>query len=185
LTASLHAQTAKTNFKGVITDESDLPVPGATIMILDEKDSTLIQFGASDAQGAFMIKNVERGFYILNVNFLAHEPFYQMIRAGVAEEVDLGVLKLEPENTVLNPVEVKADYIPVELNKDTIAYNADAFETQPNANVEDLLRNYRHRSEPDGSVKAQGEDVQKILADGKNSSVMILKWLPRIYRRMR
>ena len=168
LTAALHAQTAKTNFKGVITDESDLPVPGATVMILDEKDSTLIQFGSSDAQGAFMIKNVERGFYILNVNFLAHAPFYQMIRSGVAEEVDLGVLKLEPENTVLNPVEVKADYVPVELKKDTIAYNADAFETQPNANVEDLLKKLPGiEVNPDGSVKAQGEDVQRILVDGK------------------
>ena len=168
LTAGLHAQTSKTTFKGIILDESDQPVPGATIMILDEKDSTLVQFGSSDEHGAFIIKNVPYGFYILHVNFLAHAPFYQLIRGGVAEEVDLGALKLEPENTVLNPVEVKADFVPVELKKDTIAYNADAFETQPNANVEDLLKKLPGiEVNPDGSIKAQGEDVQKILVDGK------------------
>jgi len=166
--AGLHAQTNKTNFKGIIIDESDLPVPGATIMILDAKDSTLVQFGSTDSQGAFMIKNVAKGDYLLNVNFLAHAPLYQSITSGGSDEMDLGKLKLEPANTVLTQVEVKADFVPVEITKDTISYNADAFETQPNANVEDLLKKLPGMEVgADGSVKAQGEDVQKILVDGK------------------
>jgi hypothetical protein len=168
LIAGLHAQTNKTNFKGMVVDESDLPVPGATIMILDPKDSTLVQFGSSDPQGAFLIKNVAKGEYLFNINFLAHAPFYQAITSGVTEEVDLGKLKLEPAGTVLTAVEIKADIVPVEITKDTISYNADAFETQPNANVEDLLKKLPGMEVgADGSIKAQGEDVQKVLVDGK------------------
>ncbi len=168
LVACLQAQTNKTNFKGIIIDESDLPVPGATIMILDPKDSTLVQFGSTNTQGAFLIKNVAKGDYLLNVNFLAHTPIYQPITAGEIAEVDLGQLKLDPANTVLAPVEVKADFVPIEISKDTISYNADAFETQPNAAVEDLLKKLPGiEVGQDGSIKAQGEDVQKVLVDGK------------------
>ncbi|HJW28657.1 MAG TPA: hypothetical protein VJ508_05325, partial [Saprospiraceae bacterium] len=128
-----------------------------------------IQFGSSDQLGSFTIKNVAKGEYLLNINFLAHTPFYQLITSGLAEESDLGRLHLQPaSSTVLNPVEVKADHVPMEINKDTISYNADAFQTQPNANVEDLLKKMPGiEVGTDGSIKAQGEDVQKVLVDGK------------------
>jgi len=166
--AGLYAQTNKSNFKGNVLDETDMPVPGATIMILDSKDSTLVQFGSTDPQGNFLLKNVAKGDYLLNINFLAHAPFFQNITSGLTDEVDLGNLKIEPANTVLAPVEVKADFVPIEIVKDTISYNADAFETQPNAAVEDLLKKLPGiEVGADGSIKAQGEDVQKVLVDGK------------------
>jgi len=58
--------------------------------------------------------------------------------------------------------------IPIEITKDTISYNADAFKTQPNANVEDLLKKLPGiEVANDGTIKAQGEDVNKVLVDGK------------------
>ena len=51
---------------------------------------------------------------------------------------------------------------------DTIQYNAGSFKTQPNANVEDLLKKLPGvKVEKDGTVKAQGEEVKKVLVDGK------------------
>lgn len=171
------SQVNKTTFKGKIVDESDLPVPGATIMILQATDSTLAQFGSSDQQGNFTIKNVAKGDYLINVSFLGHAPYYQTITSGTVEELDLGVIKMQPASTLLNPVEVTADYVPIEITKDTITYNADAFETQPNANVEDLLKKMPGiEVAQDGTIKAQGEDVQKVLVDGKNFSGTIRKW---------
>ncbi|HEY3384932.1 MAG TPA: outer membrane beta-barrel protein [Saprospiraceae bacterium] len=168
LSFSLSAQTTKTTFKGVIEDEAGTTIPGATLMILNASDSTLVQFGSSDNEGAFTIKNVPKGDYLLNVTFLGMAPLFQPITSGVDAEQDLGRIKLAQANTILSEVEVKADHVPIEITKDTISYNADAFQTQPNAVVEDLLKKLPGiEVAADGSIKAQGEDVQKILVDGK------------------
>lgn len=168
LGVTLSAQVNKTTFKGLAVDETDLPVPGATIMILDATDSTLVQFGTTNSEGSFMIKNVAKGDYLLNVTFLGMQPVFRPITSGLAEETDLGHIQLMPATTQLSEVKVVADYVPVEIVKDTIAYNADAFQTQPNAVVEDLLKKLPGiEVAADGSIKAQGEDVKNVFVDGK------------------
>ena len=165
---SLSAQVSKTTFKGALEDEAGLPIPGATLMVLDAVDSTLVQFGTSDTQGAFTIKNIPKGNYLLNISFLGMEPLFQPITSGLTEETDLGKIKLLPATTILSEVEVKADFTPIQISKDTISYNADAFQTQPNAVVEDLLKKLPGiEVGADGKIKAQGEEVQNIYVDGK------------------
>ena len=107
-------------------------------MVLDAVDSTLVQFGTSDTQGAFTIKNIPKGNYLLNISFLGMEPLFQPITSGLTEETDLGKIKLLPATTILSEVEVTADFTPIQISKDTISYNADAFQTQPNAVVEEM-----------------------------------------------
>lgn len=165
---SLSAQVSKTTFKGALEDEAGLPIPGATLMVLDAVDSTLVQFGSSDTQGAFTIKNIPKGNYLLNASFLGMEPLFQPITSGLTEETDLGKIKLLPATNILSEVEVTADFTPIQISKDTISYNADAFQTQPNAVVEDLLKKLPGiEVGADGKIKAQGEEVQNIYVDGK------------------
>ena len=168
LTIHLSAQVNKSTFSGVVIDESDLPIPGATVMVLNAVDSTLVQFSSSNTQGAFTVKNIPPGDYLLNITFLGMQAIYQPITAGQLAETDLGKIKLSAANTILNEVEVKADFVPVEIHKDTISYNADAFQTQPNAVVEDLLKKLPGiEVGADGKIKAQGEEVKNIYVDGK------------------
>ncbi len=168
LSPQLTGQVNRSNFKGVIFDESNKPVPGATLMILNAADSVLAQFGTTDTHGAFLLKNVPKGDYLLNITFLGLSPVFQPIVSGKEEDIDLGKIKMLTASNVLNEVEVKAEAIPIEIKKDTISYNADAFQTQPNANVEDLLKKLPGiEVANDGSIKAQGEDVNKVLVDGK------------------
>ena len=66
---------------------------------------------------------------------------------------------------------------------DTIQYNAGSFKVQPNASVEQLLKKLPGvKVEKDGTVKAQGETVNKVLVDGKeffgNDPKMATKNLP-------
>lgn len=165
---TVQAQTGKTTFKGIVEDETGLPIPGATLMILDANDSTLVQFGSTDAQGTFSIRNVPKGDYLLHVTFLGMAPLYQPITSGLTEENDLGKLQMIQEDKLLKEVQVKADYVPVEVKKDTITYNADAFQTQPNAVVEDLLKKLPGiEVAADGTIKAHGEEVKNIYVDGK------------------
>ncbi|MGL6068838.1 MAG: hypothetical protein ACRC0I_08760, partial [Sediminibacterium sp.] len=54
------------------------------------------------------------------------------------------------------------------LKKDTVEFNASSFKTKPNAVMEDLLKKLPGvQVDKDGTVKAQGEQVQRVLVDGK------------------
>ena len=61
-----------------------------------------------------------------------------------------------------------AEAPPVTLIGDTVQYNAGSFKTKPNAVVEDLLKKMPGiQVEKDGTVKAQGQTVNRVLVDGK------------------
>ena len=42
---------------GQVIDSLSKPIPSATVMVLSTKDSSLVNFGVSDARGVFEIKN--------------------------------------------------------------------------------------------------------------------------------
>src|SRR5687767_9000856 len=131
----LAAQNFRTNFKGTVYDEADLPMAGVTLLVLNKTDSVLVQYTSSNADGAFIIKSVPKGDYLLQFSFLGMEPVYVPIVSGMSTDTDLGKIKMKPESTILKEVQVKADHLPMEIKKDTITYNADAFQTQPDAVV--------------------------------------------------
>ena len=56
---------------------------------------------------------------------------------------------------------------PVVLKADTTEYNAGAFKTNKDANAEDLITKMPGITVQNGTVQAQGENVAKILVDGK------------------
>jgi len=69
---------------------------------------------------------------------------------------------------VLGEVVVSNEAPPVTLINDTIQYNAGSFKTAPNSSVEQLLKKLPGvKVEKDGTVKAQGEKVNRVLVDGK------------------
>jgi hypothetical protein len=58
--------------------------------------------------------------------------------------------------------------VPIAVKSDTLEFNAKAFQTKPDAVVEDLLKKIPGiEVDKSGNVKAMGEDVQKVLVDGK------------------
>ncbi len=156
-----HAQT----IKGVVQDEDGEPLFSATVMLLQAEDSILASFAMSDAEGLFEIKRVPKGDYLLRLNFVGYKTFDKVLKVA-DQDIDLGTVNLELE--LLDEVVVEGEAIPITMKKDTIEYNAAAFATKPNAVVEDLLRKLPGvEVERDGTVRSQGETVDKVLVDGK------------------
>ena len=115
------------------------------------------------------MKRLKPGSYILQLSFLGYQTYSEPLEIdGEKEVIDMGIINLESLAASLDEVEVTADRIPMKFKKDTIVYNADAFKTQPQDKVEDLLRKLPGvEVEADGTIKAQGEEVQQVLVDGK------------------
>ncbi len=168
---------------GIAFDTSiNQAVPNATITVLKKKDSSLVTFSMADNNGKFELTNIPNGEYrllIWQVNYRNTNKIFTI--DADHKTVDLGKVTMYDKNKVLDEVVVEAP--PVTLVGDTVQYNAGSFKTQPNASVEDLLKKLPGvKVEKDGTVKAQGEQVKKVLVDGKeffgNDPKMATKNLP-------
>ncbi len=145
------------------------PVSNATITLLQKKDSSLVSFTMTDNNGKFELTGIQNGDYRLLITHVNYDNFYRFFTIDDQHKViNLGNIIMNDRTKVLSEVTVTSEAPPVTLVGDTIQYNAGSFKTQPNANVEDLLKRLPGvKVEKDGTVKAQGEKVQKVLVDGK------------------
>jgi len=145
------------------------PVSSATITLMQRKDSSLVSFTMTDNNGRFELTGIQNGEYrllITHVNYHNSDRIFKI--DDEHKDIDFGNVIMNDRSKVLGEVIVTSETPPVTLVGDTIQYNAGSFKTQPNANVEDLLKKLPGvKVEKDGTVKAQGEKVQKVLVDGK------------------
>lgn len=161
------AQPVRVDVRGVVTDSLDAGLPGATVVVLQAADSVLVSFGVTGSDGAFRLRGVPTGQYLLQVTFVGLAPHTQPLTIE-NEAVDVGRIVLKDTVSELTPLVITADRIPIVIDADTLKYNADAFGAPPNATVEALLRRLPGiEVERDGSIKAQGETVEQVLVDGK------------------
>jgi hypothetical protein len=153
----------------IIDKTTNTTLPGATVMLLHPNDSTFYKFASTKADGIFSIKGAEAGNYLLQVSFIGYQSFYKELNLTVGNSlVDLGNITIEQKKELLKAVEIVEEMVPVIINGDTIEYSAEAFKTQPEANVSDLLKKLPGvEVDKDGTVTAQGEEVKKVLIDGK------------------
>ncbi|HEX8315312.1 MAG TPA: carboxypeptidase-like regulatory domain-containing protein, partial [Flavisolibacter sp.] len=162
------AQKVSGTIKGILQDSVSATVlSDATISVIKLPDSSLVSFTLTTSSGYFEIKNLEPGEYLVTSSFVGLRTFKKKFTISVANPVeDFGTVRLQRADKYLD--EVVITEAPVKVNGDTISYKADAFKTKPNATVEDLLKKLPGvQVERDGTVKAQGENVQKVYVDGK------------------
>jgi hypothetical protein len=166
---SLSAQNpSKVSIKGIVQDTLGAEQPFATIMLLNPKDSALLNFTRGDDKGAFEFKNVKNQAYLFKISFVGFIPFQQNIEPSANPINDLGALKMKPITKELMEVVIKTAKAPLSIRGDTIEYNASSFKVPPGSTVEDLLRRLPGiEVDADGNIKAQGKDVKKVYVDGK------------------
>src|ERR1041385_5243509 len=104
----------KFDVHGTLIDTLNNPLPSATIMLLNAKDSSLVTFGISDKTGVFAMRGINHGKYIFKVSFVGYATHTQTVAPAVGVvDVDLGRVKLNPQSTQLNEVVVKGEVVPV------------------------------------------------------------------------
>ena len=161
------AQTVGTVRGKLIDSVNKQSLKDATIAILDARDSTLEVFGLAAADGSFSITNISFGAMILQVKFAGYEPWERKLTFSKENAtVNIGNIYLKIAAGSLGEVTVTAS--PVQMKKDTVEFTAGAFKTKPNAVAEDLLKKIPGMEvDKDGTIKSQGEVVQRVLVNGK------------------
>ncbi|TSA33306.1 MAG: TonB-dependent receptor [Porphyromonadaceae bacterium] len=166
LTLSSFAQS--TNLTGDVLGDQGSPLVSATVVLLNPKDSTLEFFGISNEKGHFEVKSIKGGSYLMQVAYLGYKSFYRNVTIPYGQNNDFGVVVLKPKPIDIKEVQVVGEYVPLTIRHDTIEFNARAFKTRSDANVEELLRKLPGiEVDRAGNIKALGKDVKKVLVDGK------------------
>ena len=166
---SININAQKNSITGAVTDSIGIGLPAASIAVMQAQDSVLSSFGITDNEGRFEINKVAAGDYLLQITYVGYGTKWQEVNiAENSGKNNVGRIIMKPASEILNEVEVTAEHVPLSMRNDTLVYNADAFKTQPGSVVEDLLKKLPGvEVERDGTIRAQGEQVQNVLVDGK------------------
>lgn len=141
------------------------PLVGVTVQAIANRDSTQRTGAVTDTVGRFALE-LSPGAYRLRVSFIGYQPLETPLRVN-AVAVDLGVLRLVENARQLKEVTVVGQQLRVETKGDTLQFNAGAFKTNPDATAEDLVRKLPGITVENGTVRTGGEDVKRVLIDGK------------------
>lgn len=174
---------AQTNFIfGTVINKTNEPLIGASILVLRPSDSTSIKGGIVDIEGNFKIENIQQeGIILIKFSYIGYQDLFKKEEiAGVP--LNLGTIILKEQSSRLAEVDITATLPPVIQKEDTTQIDAKAFKTNPDANAEDLVTKMPGITVQNGKVQAQGEDVKKVLVDGKeffgDDANAVLKNLP-------
>lgn len=158
---------AQTKLDGYILDADDhSPLTGATVKLVPLADSSNWQGNAADDSGKFEFSNLSKGLYELQITYIGYKLTEQKVFVG-DEDKHLGTVNVTKSSTTLKDVNVVENAVRVEQKNDTSEYNAAAFKTNKDANIEDLVTKMPGIISENGTIKAQGEQVKKVLIDGK------------------
>ena len=140
----LHVISFSQNYgavKGKLTDSTSIqPMSSATVSVIKQADSSLVSYVVSDKAGMFEIKELTMGNYFIQVSFTGYESY--KIKFSLTKEkkiFDAGNIVMKRRIKTLDGVTV-SDATPIRINGDTISFKASAFNSRPDATVEDVLK---------------------------------------------
>ena len=175
---------AKLNIRGTVYENQTLePMQSATVKLFNEKDS-LIAGVITAANGRFLLPNIQAGKYTIKISFMGYkEQIFSVTLPERSGNFKVNDIMMREEATVMKEAVVEGKLAELTVVDDTVMYNADAFQLEEDAMVEDLIKKLPGIvQEEDGSFTFNGKNISQILVDGKeffgNNREMVLKELP-------
>lgn len=161
------AQAQNITASGVVRDSSDhSPLVGANIILRNIADTTDMAYGTTDADGKFRIDHLQARQYHLTISYIGYRKYHKIV-AITRKGRTFGVIYMAIQPAMMKDVHVVGRAIASVQKGDTVQYNANAFKTNPDASAQDLVRKMPGITVQNGTLQAQGENVQKVLVDGK------------------
>lgn len=148
----------------VIEGEKKEAMIGANVLVKTVTDSLLVST-VTGVDGSFEVRRPDIPNVKLEIIFLGYQKITKVHNRGDA--LDLGTLVLVEDSKLLGEVIIEGQVVVGEVKGDTTSFNANAFRTRENADVEDLVRKLPGVTIQNGEIQAKGEQVQKVLVDGR------------------
>lgn len=157
----------KFSIDGKITEDGKKPVENATIYLIKQKDSAIINYTSTNKEGKFSLKTDElKDSSILTVDadkLVSYSKTFDKIN----QSYSLGEISLD-KIRISDIEEIKITVSPIKIKKDTIEFSASAIKVRPDSNIEELLKNISGvEIDNEGKITVNGKDVDQIMINGK------------------
>lgn len=161
----LHAQSL--HIDGKVSDPDKKPVENATVYLLKEKDSSIINYTATNKEGKFSLKtDGQNEPSLLKIDADKLQSYSKKLEK-ISQSLTLGDIELE-KSKVTSIDEVKITVSPVKIKKDTIEFNASSIKVRPDSKIEELLKQIPGvEVNNDGKITVNGKEVDQIMINGK------------------
>ena len=141
------------------------PVGFATVSLTPEKGSA--KYALTDHDGKGTIEKVKAGKYTFKAEIMGYKTVEKVVEIA-KDATDLGTVKMDLDQEVLDAASVSAVGNPIIIKKDTVEYNASSFKTTDTDMLINLLKKLPGIEVDDsGNITANGETITKITIDGK------------------
>ncbi len=157
------------NLTGKILDkETQAPLPDVFVNVTNINNARESFTVASDKNGYFFFSDLKiHTKYKLKASLMGFSDLEMPVESK-NKTVNLGTLLLSVKSQPIGEVIVKGNPPSAVQKGDTVEMNAGAFTTNPDASAEDLVTKMPGITVENNTVKAQGEEVKKVLVDGKD-----------------
>jgi len=159
---------AQIQIRGQVQDAmNQTNLANAGISLLTLPDSVPLKGTRSNEKGHFVLSAAPEARYCLVVTYIGYQKYRLSLQVN-STAIQLDTIRLRPQIRELAEVVIRRQIPPVTVKKDTIEYNPDAFPIAGNAVVEKLLGKLPGITvDADGTIKAGGQVVSRILVNGK------------------
>lgn len=153
---------------GSVTDKvAGHALPSATVSIAPVSDPASKAYTTTDNKGAFVFHSIAIGDYVVSVSYVGYKPMEKKLKVTEKKQTYTLRFMLEEDAQLLDEVSVQGRATRAEQRGDSLQYNAEAFQVMMGSSAEDLLAKMPGIVVEGGTIQAQGEQVQKVLVDGK------------------
>ncbi len=158
---------------GIISDDQQQGIAFATVVLMNQSDSSFVAGAVSDEEGQFEMTELSRGAYILQAKHLLYDLFSQSIDLQSNEQI---TCLLTSSTQQLETVEVTADKLSLQHQLNTFTINADQSAIASGGTVVDLLKSAPMLTvSPEGDISLRGRSDFQILINGRPSGLAALQ----------
>lgn len=158
---------AQTKVQGVIIDSNyNNILRSVSVSVFEKGKDKVDKVTLTDQYGKFIIEDlVADKPYTIQFSYTGYQKVFRELLLSAKEQKNLGHIHMP---FLANEIEAVEVIPPVRMNGDTLEFNADAFQLDTNAVIEDLLRKLPGLVVwGDGAVTYNGKEIPSILVNGK------------------
>lgn len=175
------AQTGH-SVRGILQNPEGQALPFVNLALRKSLDSTVVKIGVSDDRGAFRISGFSKGNYYLETSMPGFRRLRRKLSAEAeGEEIDLGIIQLEPADVQLKEVAVYGTKPFIKAEPDKLVVQVDNNPLMVNNNALEVLKKSPNvMVNQDDQIFLQGKSGLVVYVDGKPSPLQekdLANWL--------
>ena len=136
---AITAQNKNGTLSGVVVEDSNKPLQSAMLQLFTLPDTVFKAGVASDEEGKFSI-TAPADKYLLRISFVGCVSQQKNVTISKGKDTDCGIIKLLPDDVLLEDAVVTAQVPPVTASEDTLVFNTAAFRVPEGSMLEELIK---------------------------------------------